>query len=182
MTGRSCGSFSVSPKPFVVDVGLTDLPESGFYTDDTMYTARGPSWSTRNVSHTFFGRSKNWLQQHVKEGHLILDGETMLLPRTLSSDRARWRLVDIEKAAHALTQGMYIDTNQLLRVITMVRLIAETWGFLDSEGGSLLELQGDVRSLYPVIREWANSHGHRVGRRGKIPVPIVAAYLRAEKR
>ena len=167
-------------RPVVIDMALLDLPESGFYTDDTMLTRQGPTWSTRAASLTFFGNGKNWLQHHALGGHLLLDGEPMQLPpRTRVADIARWRLIDIEHAAHGLTQSGYLDVSQLVRTITIVRLIAETWGFIAADGTSLTTVRYVPTEEYPAVRVWAAANGYKIGTRGWIANPILTAYVRA---
>ena len=167
-------------RPVVVDTELLDLPPSGFYTDESMFTKQGPTWSTRVASATFFGGGKNWLQSHALDGHLLLDGVPMPLPpRTRQVDLARWRLCDVERAAHGLTQSGYLDTAQLLRTIAIVRLVAETWGFIAADGTSLAGSRTIETKDYPAIRAWGIDNGYDVGSRGWIANSVVTAYLRA---
>lgn len=115
------------PVDVVVDI---DVPESGFFADETM---TGPYWNTLGVCQTFFGRqSPRWLINQVYAGHATLDGEPFRVPRRVDTDKRHWRLVDVERVAHGLAQNGYIGVDQLVRVIQQVKLVAESWGFIEA--------------------------------------------------
>jgi hypothetical protein len=113
------------PVDIIVDL---DVPESGFFADETM---DGPGWGTVAMSHTFFGRDGwRWVHKHIDAGHLYLDGEPLPIPRRVSNDTRFWKLADVERFAHSLAQNGYLGIDQLYRVLITVRTIAETWGYL----------------------------------------------------
>lgn len=92
----------------------------------------GPSWSTVGVSRTFFGRrGREWILTHFSEGHVLLDGVPVQVPRRASNDMRHWRLVDVEQYAHALAQNGFLTIDKLVRVINQIRIIAEAWGYVE---------------------------------------------------
>jgi hypothetical protein len=114
-------------RPVYVVVDL-DFPETGLLTNETMI---GPYWSSQSVSMIFFARrGRKWLKDHFEAGHVLLDGEPVEVPRSRNTDFRLWRLVDVERVAHALAQNGYLPTDQLVRVLQIIRYIAESWAFI----------------------------------------------------
>lgn len=118
--------------PVDVQVDALALSEGQFFTTDAMYNPRTgePGYTIHEVARFFFGRSRIWLQKHVWGGHLVLDGEPVKIPREEGNDYLRWRLVDIERTAHALAQNGYLKVEHLQRVIGIVLLVAQNYHYL----------------------------------------------------
>lgn len=118
-----------------VDVGILGLDQPGPLTDVAMYDQRTgrPSFTTRETAEFFFGRSRGWLYDHLRRGHIELDAAPVEIPRRASGLEYRWRLVDVEHAAIGLAQGGYLDALRLYRALSIVRLVAENYGYLVTE-------------------------------------------------
>lgn len=107
-------------------------PEGAFWTTPEMYSERTgePGFTINEVARLFFGRSRQWLRKHVWYGHLLIDGEEVIIPREADTGYLRWRLYDIERTALALTQSGYLQIGQLERVIGIVKLVAQNYNYL----------------------------------------------------
>lgn len=184
------------PVDIFVDI---DIPESGFFADETMDP---PSWTTRQMSKTFFGDTDTeWLRPYFNGRRPIrLDGEPLTPPpRGASNYYWHWRLIDVERFAQALAKCGYLDHGQLYRTLEQVRIIAETWGYLPPQPVPLLGIEDHDptrRDVYAVeyrgeiidgingteVRRWAREHDYPTGYRGRIPRATMDAYLVREKR
>src|SRR5580765_6438364 len=91
----------------------------------------GPHWSTRGMSRTFFGREGiDWIKTLIDRNPLYLDGIQLQVNSSVTSDRRQWRLIDVERFAHAVAEKGYLSVEQLVRVLDQIRIIAESWGYL----------------------------------------------------
>lgn len=115
----------------VVGVYVPETPD-GLWTSPEMFDPqRGePAFYSAEVARFFFGRSPVWLRHHLWRQHLVLDAWSVGIPRTVTADQRRWRLYDIERAAHALAQGGFIKVEHLVRVIEIVKLVAQNYRYL----------------------------------------------------
>jgi hypothetical protein len=118
-----------------VDVSVVGLRHEGALTDESCYDERTgmPSYTTREVSEFFFGHARTWLYDHLRRGHIELDAELVVIPFRPSGKEYRWRLCDVERTAIGLAQGGYIDAVMLYRALSIVRLVAESFGYLSTE-------------------------------------------------
>lgn len=115
-------------RPVDVVVEGLEVQENGFITDPSM---DGPVWTNIGMSQVFFGRRHDdWLMNQIKAGHLVLDNQPLPVMRSATSDRRMWRLYDVERLALALNQSKYLDAEQLVHVLIMVRHVAAIWGYL----------------------------------------------------
>lgn len=118
-----------------VDVSVVELAHEGTLTDESMYDEHSgvPSYTTREAAEFFFGRGRGWLYDHLTRGHIELDAVPVEIPYRNSGLEYRWRLCDVERTAIGLAQGGYIDAVVLYRALSIVRLVAESFGYLATE-------------------------------------------------
>jgi hypothetical protein len=118
-----------------VDVSIVGLAGTDALTDESMYdeVSGRPSFTTRETAEFFFGHPRSWLYEHVRRGHLELDAAPVEIPYRASGLEFRWRLVDVERTAIGLAQGGYLDAPRLFRALSIVRLVAENYGYLVTE-------------------------------------------------
>lgn len=116
-----------------VDVISDELapPDGGFWTDESMFDPRRrvPGFRTSECASFFFGRSHQWLRQHQRAEHLVLDGELLVIPRD-GRGHFLWRLCDVERGAWAMAQRGYLKVEQLERVIRIIKLVAQNYKYL----------------------------------------------------
>lgn len=117
-----------------VSVILDELSPPGggsFWTDPSWYDEKTgePGYTLAEVARFFFARSRPWLNAHLWQGHLELDGDPVLLPRAPNGYH-RWRLYDVELTAHALAQGGHLDVRRLQYAIGIIKLVAQNYKYL----------------------------------------------------
>lgn len=121
-----------SPEPIQVFVTNVEIPDTatGLWTNETMVGMDGePSWFTSDVARFFFGRDPRWLRWCLAIGGTTFDGMPIKIPRSRGQYR-RWRLYDIERLAHGLAQHGHIQVTQLVRVIEIIKLVAQNYHYI----------------------------------------------------
>lgn len=89
----------------------------------------GPTFTTKQVSTTFFGMSPFWLRWRERQGDTVLDGVKVEPSRTEAHAR-QYNLADIERLSHALRQCDAITTEVHIKALRALAAVGRVHGLV----------------------------------------------------
>lgn len=123
----------MTTEPMFIDApSVAPLRSGGFlWTTPEMYDPdrKRPAFTVQVVAEVFFGMSGPWLRKHQRQSSESVDLGKVEPLRTEAKYHS-YRLWDIERMAHAFASHQVIDGVHLERVVTMVRIVAQLYGYL----------------------------------------------------
>jgi hypothetical protein len=119
-------------KPMLIDTPSAESPRSGFlWTTPEMYDPerKRPAFSVKVTAEVFFGMSGSWLRKHQRQSNFSTELGQVEPLRTPVKYHL-YRLYDIERLGHTFAKHQVIDGVHLERIVTMVRIVAQIYGYL----------------------------------------------------
>jgi hypothetical protein len=125
----------MTTEPMIIESPGAAVPRSGglLWTTPEMYdpVRKRPAFTVQVVAEVFFGMSAPWLRKHQRQSNESVDFGKVEPLRTQAKYHS-YRLYDIERMAHVFAEHRVIDGHHLARVVDMVRLVGQLYGYLPS--------------------------------------------------
>jgi hypothetical protein len=115
-----------------------------------------PAFTVQVVAEVFFGMSGPWLRKWQRQANTSPELGTVEPLRTEAKYHS-YRLYDIERMAHAFASHQVIDGVHLERVVTMVRTVAQLYGFLPVIQPPMLDPDEEIVAGHGRLRDSMSS-------------------------
>jgi hypothetical protein len=143
-------------EPMIVDPSGAAQPRSGgfLWTTPEMYdpVKEKPAFTVQTVAEVFFGRSAPWLRKWQRQANQSTDLGRVESLRSRAGYH-HYRLYDIERLAHVFAEHKVIDGDHLSHVVSVVRLVAQSYNYLPSSTPPSLDPDDEMPWGYVGFRQ-----------------------------